>query len=519
MDDRPRGLRIPALKFVLTVLACFTALFGWGSPATGRLFGENNDPPRPIEQRPPIFRAAAVGAKTGFVPFTSFSLQQQPFSETPVRLRDDDPAYNRKSGPWPVALGVVSTNAFVWTVDRFVLKTPWSHVGLRSWKSNFESGWEWDIDRLGTNFFLHPLAGGALFNSARANGYRFLESVPFVFLGSLMWEYFGETTRPAYNDLVNTTFSGALFGEILYRLSSNLLDDRTRGAERFFRELGAAVLSPGRALSRLVQGKLARVAPREVYQKEPLNLTWATGTHWFNKGTKFGTGSLSAILNIHLDYGDPFDIRPRKPFDVFTLRLDLSYGKNVGKKFLDNAIGYGLLFGETVHSGNLEMLIGAFQHYNYWQSKIFEISALSFGGGIVAKWRLSGKSNVQSAFHLGIVPLGASNSPYIDIMDAGVPGRNYDYSGGGEAKFEGTLNLSDLGQVTLIYYLYRLHAYVGPAGYKTIGILKPRLAVRLLGNLSLGFEYLYYHKDSILRDYPDVHKRGSEQKLYLMLYF
>ena len=38
-------------------------------------------------------------------------------------------------------------------------------------------------------------------------------------------------------------------------------------------------------------------------------------------------------------------------------------------------------------------------------------------------------------------------------------------------------------------------------------------------NLSLGFEYLYYHKDSYLRDFPDVHKRNSEQKLYLMLYF
>ncbi|MBU4308132.1 MAG: DUF3943 domain-containing protein, partial [Acidobacteria bacterium] len=46
-------------------------------------------------------------------------------------------------------------------------------------------------------------------------------------MGSLLWEYFGETTRPAYNDIINTTFSGALFGEILYRLSSNILDDRT----------------------------------------------------------------------------------------------------------------------------------------------------------------------------------------------------------------------------------------------------------------------------------------------------
>ena len=132
----------------------------------------------------------------------------------------------------------------------------------------------------------------------------------------------------------------------------------------------------------------------------------AAGAHWFNKGTTFGTGSTSALLNIHLEYGDPFEIRPRKPFDFFKVRIDLSYGKNVGHKYLDNVTGYGLLFGRTIHSGNLEMLFGAFQHYNYWDSKIFEIGTLGFGGGVVAKWRLSGNSNLQTAFHLGLVPLG-----------------------------------------------------------------------------------------------------------------
>ncbi len=159
-------------------------------------------------------------------------------------------------------------------------------------------------------------------------------------------------------------FLPILFGEILYRLSSNLLDDRTTGAERFFREFGAAILSPGRFFSRLFQGKLTRITPQEVYQKEPLNVTLAAGPHWFNKETDFGTGSVSALFNIHLDYGDPFEIRTRKPFDFLKLRLDLSYGKNVGDKYLDNVTGYGLLFGQTVHSGNLGTLIGAFQHYD-----------------------------------------------------------------------------------------------------------------------------------------------------------
>ena len=450
-----------------------------------------------------------------------FSPQQQPFNGLPVSVRtlNDDPEYNRKSPLWSVALRVVFTNVFVWAVDHYVFNYPYSRIGPKSWKNNLQAGFEWDTDRLGMNFFFHPYSGGAFFNSARANGYGYFASVPFAFMGSLLWEYFGETTRPAYNDIINTTCSGSLFGEILYRLSSNILDDRTTGANRFFRELAAAILSPGRAFGRLLQGKLTRVTPTQVYQKEPLNITLATGAHWFNHGMRFGTGSASAIFNVHLDYGDPFEIRPRKPYDFFKMRIDLSYGKNVNKKYLDNLIGYGLLFGKTVHSGNLDMLIGAFQHYDYWDSNIFELSALGFGGGMIARWRLPQDSNLQAALHIGIVPLGASNSPHVDIVEEGVHLRNYDYSGGLEGKFEGTLNLGRIGQVTAIYHMYGLHTVVGPAGNKIISVFKPRIAIRLSGALSLGCEYLSYHKDSYLRDFPDVHVSNSEQKIFLMLYF
>ncbi len=516
-------------KFALMVLPFFAALISGGWPAYGRLLSESDDPPRPgLDQPPPAyaadfcltpFRTIRDGVTGGGFGPIKWDLQEQPFVEKPVRLRDDDPEYNKKSPLWVIALKVLQANVVVWAVDRFVFNYDYSHIGLKTWGHNLKTGWEWDTDRFGMNFFFHPLSGASYSSAALTSGYSYFESIPFSFLGSLTWEYFGEKTLPSYNDIINTTISGALFGEILYRLGSNILDDRTTGVERFFRELGAFILSPGRAFTRLLDGKMARVTSKAVYQKEPLNIALAAGAHWFNKGTSFGTGSTSAMFNIHLEYGDPFEIRPRKPFDFFTARMDLSYGKNVGAKYLDNVIGYGLLFGKTFHSGNWDMLIGAFQHYNFWDSKIFEIGTLGFDGGIIAKWQFSEHSNLQSEFHLGVVPLAASNSPDIDIVEAGVHVRNYDYSGGGELKFESTLNLGNMGQVTAIYYLYRLQTYVGPPGYKTIMVFKPRIAVRLSSNLSLGFEYLFYHKDSYLRYYPDVSMRSNEQKLYLLLYF
>jgi hypothetical protein len=70
-----------------------------------------------------------------------------------------------------------------------------------------------------------------------------------------MWEYFGENTRPSKNDLINTPISGAFLGEILYRISSNILDDRKRGAERVWREFFAGLINPTRALNRFTQKK------------------------------------------------------------------------------------------------------------------------------------------------------------------------------------------------------------------------------------------------------------------------
>jgi hypothetical protein len=97
-----------------------------------------------------------------------------------------------------------------------------------------------------------------------------------------------------------------------------------------------------------------RVTPYDVYQQEPLNVTLSVGAHRVNANNKFGTGSTNAIVNLQLDYGDPFEIRRRKPFDVFRLRLEGRYGDD--KRIIDNVLGYGLLFGKNIIKGITECL-------------------------------------------------------------------------------------------------------------------------------------------------------------------
>ena len=68
-----------------------------------------------------------------------------------------------------------------------------------------------------------------------------------------MWKLIGETGdrgyKPERNDLITTTIGGVFGGEVLYRLSSNILDDRTTGSERIAREFAAAILAPTKSLS------------------------------------------------------------------------------------------------------------------------------------------------------------------------------------------------------------------------------------------------------------------------------
>ena len=428
-------------------------------------------------------------------------------------LRDDNPEYNQKSPLWLCAIRVMLTNGVTWAFDRYVFNADYARIGPDTWKHNLQTGWEWDIDRFGMNYFFHPYSGAGYFNGARANGYNFYESVPFAFGGSLMWEYFGENSLPSYNDVINTTVTGAFLGEISYRLSSDFLDDRTTGSERVFRELFAGIIDPSRFFSRFLQGKFARVTSEEIYQKEPLNMTFSAGARLVNDGRSFGTGSMNEMLTLHLDYGNPFERRSRKIFDYFKLRADLTFG--AGRKLIDNIIGHGILFGKNIQAGNLEMLIGGFQHYDFWDNKTFELGTIAFGGGMISKLSVSANSNLYFDVHLGIVPL-AGNSGQLGPDTSQI--RDYNYGGGAEGKLETTLNLGGWASVTFRGYYYWIRTYVGHLGDNYIGIIKPSVAFAIVNNISLGFEQLIYYTDRYPREFPVVHDVRTEQKVFVQLF-
>jgi len=430
-------------------------------------------------------------------------------------LLSDDIEYNKKYPLWKPSLEVIGINIFVFSLDRYILNADYARIGINSWKNNLKFGWEWDKDRFGVNFVGHPYSGALAFSTARSNGYNYYQSLPFAVTGSLMWEYFGENTRPSYNDIINTPVSGALLGEVLYRLSSNILDDRTRGRDRVFREIAAGLIDPIRGLNRLLQGKSFRITNKEVYQKEPLNISLYAGIHKINveQNTIFGTGSNNLMVNAQFDYGNPFELRSRKPFDFFKLRAGLNFG--VGQKILDNLTGYGILFGTNQQIGKIAILIGGFQYYDYWDNKTFELGTIGFGAGVLSKLPLNKTSNLYTGIHLAFVPL-AGNSTHFGPDTSQL--RDYNYGGGLECMFESTININKYATASLIYYYYMIKTYVGAPGNNFIGILKPRITLRIYKNMSLGFEHFVYYNDRYLKDFSAIHSARTEQKLFLLLY-
>ncbi|GGK78568.1 hypothetical protein GCM10011405_28040 [Rufibacter glacialis] len=433
-------------------------------------------------------------------------------------LLHDDPVYNPRQPLWKPAAQVVGVNALFMGFNRYIAKADYGYVSVDSWKRNLRSEPEWDTDEFGINFIGHPYQGTLYFNAARSQGYNYWQSLPFAVGGSLTWEYFGENTLPSYNDMIYTPLNGAALGEILYRLSSNILDDRTTGRERAVREVAAGLVNPVRGLNRLLQGKTFQVTNREVYEKEPINVTLFAGVHRQNERQDevFGSSDTKAMVNVQLDYGNPFELQKRKPFDLFRLRAEFSKGgDDTSAGTINNITGYGILFGRNSSLGKLDVLTGLFQYYDYWNTRNFDLGALGFGPGLFTRLPLSKQVSLYTNAHVGVIPLAGNSTRFAPDAN-GL--RDYVYTTGLHGKIESTLSLGRHATAAFVYYHYWLNTFEGLEGNNSIGIVRPRVTVQVYKNLSLGYEHFGYTTNRRLEDYPTQRAVITDQKIFLQLF-
>ena len=408
-----------------------------------------------------------------------------------------------------------------YSYNRWVGKKDEDQTTLQSWWYNLRRGWSFDNNDFPVNHFEHPYSGAIYFNSARAQGYDFWPSTLFPLAGSALWEYFGEKQQPSINDQVNTTLGGIILGETLYRFSSAILDDRTTGAERVIREIGAGLLDPPRGLARLVSGDVARLGSNPA-GRLPSSFGMNVELGMFRqdrvlnrRNSVYGQDQIWTSLSFAA--GDPFG-EVKRPFDAFRLELATATGGS-NPTTEARALGFLSTHDLVMHAGMNQEIATAI-HYHYNQNAAFVTGGEGFSGGLLSRYQLGAGMSLRTEAWLTGIVLGAVK-PDSGTRRAArdTSARGYDYGSGGGARL---LVRLDHGHETLVDISYQPFWYEilsGVARSHFYDISSARFQLPLIGPSALGIRQTVYHRVSRYASLPLTRTVDGQTQLFAALSF
>lgn len=307
--------------------------------------------------------------------FTSYTYANLPFNGNYKIHFCDSLDVNRnelfapKKNFFRAAGEVFGMNMSLWAFDRYVLKGHYAYISFETIKENFKHGFEWDNDHLNTNMFAHPYNGSLFFNAGRSNGFNFWESELFAICGSAMWELFMECEYPSTNDIIATPIGGAALGEVFYRTSDMILDDRSSGYERVGRELASFVVSPMRGITRLLTGQSwkRRTTSGKEFVNVPFNMDVSLGTRVLFYHDNSSITKVGASARINIEYGDPFDGDSKIPYEYFSCLAEFNIMKSQPLLSRIEIIGR-LLSKELISKSKCDLSVGLYQHFDFFDS-------------------------------------------------------------------------------------------------------------------------------------------------------
>lgn len=273
------------------------------------------------------------------------------------------------------------------------------------WK-NLKTSPDFDEDPFSINQLGHPYQGSLYYGFARSAGLNYWESLGYTLAGSFLWETYGETTRPSINDHIATGIGGSFVGEALFRMASLLLEGGG-DSPGFWRELGAAVLSPSTGFNRLAFGERFRdVFPSRdpaVFLRLRIGATLTTDVTNAglpnNAKRQEGSGDFSMVYGLP---GKP-GYRYTRPFDYFLFEFTAVPNASSAANAIENATIRGLLVGTKYEQGDdYRGLWGLFGGYDYLSPQIFRVAATTLSLGTVAQWWLSPSVALQGTALAGM---------------------------------------------------------------------------------------------------------------------
>ena len=427
----------------------------------------------------------------------------------PVRAERGEPD---KSYLIPAA-EVVGFNVLLNRFNYYFIDKEVYGVTYSSVHTNLTSKWVVDTDPFAVNQFDHPYQGSIYFGFARSSGNDFWESLAYSFGGSLLWEIAGETGLPSINDLVTTTFAGAFLGEPLFRMASLVLEG---GGEKpgFWRELGAAVISPPLGFNRLAFGDRYKAVfdSRDAAVFSYVRLGASRIDHLQGDSEAQGVKRETAVADFHLTYGLPGrnGYKYTRPFDYF----DFEFTATTANRFED-IMSRGLLVGkEYTLGGDYAGVWGLYGSYDYISPQVFRVSSTAVSHGTTAQWWESDAMALQGTV-LGGVASGAAGT----IQNTGE--RDYHYGATPQALIALRLIFGESANLDLMTRSYYVSDVASTENRGTERIFRGDVAftVRVHGPHAVAAKYAYTQRDAHYGDIPPTHQSVASVSLFYTYIF
>lgn len=390
--------------------------------------------------------------------------------------------------------------------NRYLIPTgkDWSDVSWDSWKENMGMWPSVDWDLFTTNWFAHPYQGAIYYNAARSLKMGYLYSMAYAGLGTTVWEYLGEDLPPSANDFATNILGGIYLGEIMYRLSENILDDRAYGGKRRKKEILAALVNPMGGFNRLAYGELGRHTALKNHLNFPIKSRLSVSNAYMLSTSRQSNQRIIPLIEHELEYGQLAAGKSSySPFEVFWIRSWLRFDKydqdkngfQIAKPMLNissSALIYGFSPSNTRSSTKL---IALFQDYEFLNTYTYELAVISFSGGTIQEFKTD-KSTFSSRIQFGLIALGAVESTAIDWVrpEDQEEDRDYVMGYGFNFKWNNTMGFSSGITLRSSYDYWHLPVTSGPEGTESLHRIIVNASTPLNHTLSIGLSYGYYSR-------------------------
>ncbi len=431
--------------------------------------------------------------------FKPIRIEKTLFSEDAV----DDTLYIKKRF-WRASGELMLVQVIPWAYNYFVRDAEFAHITWESiWYNMHFKNWEWDDNSFNTNQFAHPYQGNMYFSSFRTNGYSFWESAPAAFIGSYMWEVAGETHPAAPNDLLNTGLGGISLGEMTYRFSNLIVDNKQTGFKRQVNEVLAFLVNPMNGLNRIIDGNWGRVKanpPGRVPGFLSGNFDVGYRRYSQNVDDVFTKGNNEFYVRASIQYGNPFtDFE--KPFSSFALIGELGASDSAT---LNNLQVVGSLYGNTLKENeSVNHILLVTMNYDYIKNTSIQFGGQSFSLKVLSD-RIY-KNNNHFYTEAGIIGIAIAAIPD-DYLSYG-EGRNYDFGPGGGLILGSRLSLNDKFWWNINYKGLWLHTVNGNASDFFISNGSTDVRYFISSQFSLQAQIGYIVQNSNYRDFEDTIKK------------